>query len=104
MICLKELFTGRSRFSIIKERARYYEITMSAPLFGHFEPSAWYRFKPKTITVLAFNYRHAVQRAYKRGFYPALGMDGVECAERWGALRVKPAGKPDNHNYIKYFK
>lgn len=103
MSCLKlrSFWTGQHLFLLIREEAKYYEVTKSAPMFGNF--NGWGMLDATTVKVLAFTPRQAAWRAYYRGVKPDGGFAGRRSSKQFAYYRVKQADKPDNHRHFKYY-
>jgi hypothetical protein len=86
-------------FKQIRAKAKYYIVRHSFGLFGDF----WGMGLNRDYTILAYNEKHACQRAHKKG----IGLDhdiGWETQDdKFANWKVREASKPDNHRFIKYF-
>lgn len=89
MICLnlKSLITGKHKYQLIREKADYYEVALTRPMFGNF--SGLRGTGASTIQVLAFNHRQAAIRAYWRGFRNDYSFSRHRCSKRFATYRVK---------------
>jgi hypothetical protein len=86
-------------FKKIRAKAKYYKIIPSYAMFGDF----WGWGLAKEHIILAYNERHACERAQRKG----IGLDRDISYERkddtFAHWKVRKANKPDNHRFIKYF-